>query len=50
MSKNYKLSADEMKSIAVGYGSCIATDMITVEGHKVGYAVRDEPVHETDSG
>jgi len=50
MSKNYKIRAEEIKSIAVGYGSCIATDMITVEGNKVGYAVRDEPSHKTDSG
>ena len=42
MSKQFKLSHDEIKNIAIGYGGCIATDMITVEGHKVGYMYRDE--------
>jgi hypothetical protein len=41
MSKQFKLSGDEIKNIAIGYGSCIATDMITVEGRKVGYMYRD---------
>lgn len=50
MSKKYKISAEEIKNLAVGYGSCIATDMITVEGCKVEFAVREEPSHETDSG
>ena len=50
MSKKFKLKAEEMKSIAIGYGSCIATDMITVQGKKVGYMYRGEPSHDTDSG
>lgn len=43
MSKVFKLKPDEMKNLAVGYGACIATDMITVHGQKVGYMYRDEP-------
>lgn len=31
-----------MKPIAVGYGSCLATDRITVDGMRVGYMYRDE--------
>ena len=50
MNKKFKLKAEEMKPLAIGYGSCIATDMITVQGKKVGYMYRDEPHHETDSG
>ncbi|MDY6994765.1 MAG: DUF2185 domain-containing protein [Pseudomonadota bacterium] len=50
MRKNYKIRPEDIKNVAVGYGSCIATDMITVEGNKIGYAVREEPSHKTDSG
>jgi len=50
MDKKFKLRAEDFKNIAIGYGSCIATDMITVLGEKVGFAYRDEPSHNTDSG
>jgi hypothetical protein len=50
MNKIYKLKPEEIKNIAVGYGSCFATDMITVKGKKVGYMYRDEPDNEIDSG
>lgn len=50
MDKKFKIRAEDVKSIALGYGSCIATDMITVLGYKVGFAYRDEPGHKTDSG
>ncbi|GAA0703538.1 DUF2185 domain-containing protein [Vreelandella titanicae] len=50
MSKKFKLRADEIKDVAKGYGGCIATDMITVHGKKVGYMYRDEPRNDMDSG
>lgn len=50
MTKKFKLQAHEIKSIAVGYGGCIATDMITVQGKRVGYMYREEPRNEMDSG
>ena len=50
MNKIYKLSADEIKNLAVGYGTCIATDMITVQGHKVGFMYREESSFDQDSG
>lgn len=50
MGKNFKLKADEIKAIATGYGSCIASDMITIHGRKVGYMYRDDPSFDTDSG
>ena len=50
MKKKFKLNPKEFKDIAVGFGSCYATDMITVEGHKVGFAYRDKKRHKTDSG
>jgi len=50
MNKVFKLQAHEIRDIAKGYGGCIATDMITVHGKKVGYMYRDEPRNEMDSG
>lgn len=43
MTKSFFLSAEELKSVAKGHGSCIASDHITVEGRKVGYMYREKP-------
>jgi hypothetical protein len=48
--KTFALNAGQIKPIATGYGGCIATDMITVQGKKVGYMVREETSREEDSG
>ena len=48
--KNFKLRADQIRPLAEGYGACIASDMITVHGHKVGCMARSEPMEEADSG
>ena len=48
--KCFKLAADKLQDIAVGYGSCIATDHITVDGRRVGYMYREEPSDDVDSG
>jgi hypothetical protein len=50
--KRFKLEATEIKPLAPGRGSCIATDMITVRGEKVGYMYRESPdvENEVDSG
>ena len=37
MEKSFHLSADEIRPLAENRGACIATDMITVDGLKVGY-------------
>ena len=50
MTKNFKIQAQDIKDIATGYGGCIATDMITISGKRVGYMYRDEPRNEMDSG
>src|ERR1019366_2034647 len=50
MSKRYYLPADQIKPVAIGHGACIASDLIRVEGHKVGYMYREEPNNDTDSG
>ncbi len=48
--KSFFLSASQIAPIATGRGGCIATDMITVLGKKVGYMYRDEPTRREDSG
>ncbi|UHQ19356.1 DUF2185 domain-containing protein [Lysobacter sp. KIS68-7] len=46
----YKLSKDDIKPLAEGYGGCIATDKITVEGHPVRFMYRETPDNDVDSG
>ena len=48
MAKRFYLRADQIKPLAYGHGACFATDMITVDGQKVGYMYREEP--NRDSG
>ena len=48
--KNFKLSPNQIKPMAMGYGSCFASDRITVDGCPVGYCYREESDHDTDSG
>ncbi len=50
MAKKIKLNADQIKPIAEGYGGCIASDKITVEGLPVRFFYRSEPHNELDSG
>jgi hypothetical protein len=50
MEKKFRLSADRIKPLAIRRGACYATDMITVDGHKVGYMYREEPRLEVHSG
>ncbi len=48
--KKFALDAAQIKPLATNRGGCIATDKITVGGHKVGYMVRDPPRNSGDSG
>ncbi len=50
MTKNFKIKKEEIKQLVYGYGGCIATDMITVEGFPVGLMYREQPDNEVDSG
>lgn len=50
MTKQYRLSAEQFKPLAEGRGGCIATDMITVEGHPVRFMYREGPDNGADSG
>src|SRR6266404_4557255 len=48
--KKFYKSADQIKALAEGYGSCFATDEILVAGRRVGYMYREMPDNEIDSG
>lgn len=50
MTKRFKLSKEKIKPLAEGFGACIATDKITVEGYPVRYMYREEPDNDMDSG
>ena len=50
MKKQFKLAADEIKPLVHGYGGCISSDMITVEGYPVRFMYRESPSNEIDSG
>jgi hypothetical protein len=50
MKKNFRLMAEQIAPLACGYGGCIATDMITVDGRKVGFMYREASTRPEDSG
>jgi|SRR6185295_11511360 len=50
MTRKFLIPGDQIKPVAVGYGGCIASDRITVEGMKVGYLYRESPTNGIDSG
>ncbi|GEJ57531.1 DUF2185 domain-containing protein [Anaeromyxobacter diazotrophicus] len=50
MEKKFKLNPEELRPVAVGFGACLASDRITVEGSPVGFMYREEPDNEADSG
>lgn len=50
MAKNFKLKPHQIKEVAVGWGLCVATDAITVEGRRVGYMYRETANNPKDSG
>jgi hypothetical protein len=48
--KNYKLKKEQIRPLAEGHGSCIASDKITVEGYAVRFMYRERPDDSIDSG
>jgi hypothetical protein len=50
MAKKFALRADQIKPLAKNRGGCFATDLITVDGRKVGYMYREEPRNDQESG
>jgi len=49
MGKHFRLTAEEIKLLVPGYGSCLASDRITVDGMPVGYMYREAPHSEWDA-
>ncbi len=50
MSRQFKLTKDEVRPLVNGYGSCIASDQVTVDGLPVRFMYREAPDNEVDSG
>ena len=50
MIKKFRIPDYEIRPLATGKGSCIASDEITIQGKRVGFMYRDIPYDETDSG
>jgi hypothetical protein len=50
MTKQFKLTASEIRPLVHGYGGCISSDMITVEGYPVRFMYREAPSNDIDSG
>ena len=48
--KILKLKPEKILDIASGYGGCLATDFITVEGNQIMYMYREKPNNSADSG
>lgn len=48
--KRFHQLASEIRPIATGYGGCIASGRITVDGARVGFMYREAPQNERDSG
>jgi hypothetical protein len=46
----YRIKPDEIKELVTQKGYCYASDMITVDGQKVGYMYREAREDEDDSG
>jgi hypothetical protein len=50
MTKKLHIALDDIKPLAIGLGTCIATDKITVQGLPVRFMYREQPIGSTDSG
>lgn len=50
MRKNFRIPADNTKTILRGLGSCLASDRITFDGQRVGFLYRERPDRAGDSG
>jgi len=48
--KEFLLSSEEIRQLIKPMGSCYASDKITVDGMKVKYMYREQPVFSGDSG
>ena len=48
--KRLRLNVADIRPLAEGYGSCFATDRITMKGKPVGFMYRQTPASDEDSG
>jgi hypothetical protein len=48
--KKFFISGENIRVVTIHKESCIASDMIMVEGLPVGYMYREEPLNDIDSG
>ncbi|HET7810012.1 MAG TPA: DUF2185 domain-containing protein [Steroidobacteraceae bacterium] len=50
MTKKFRIPGHGIKDIVRGFGACMASDRITVDGMKVRWMYREAPDHDVDSG
>ncbi len=50
MAKRFRLATADIRPLALGFGSCLASDRIPVDGLPVGYMYRESPDRPGDSG
>ena len=50
MAKLFRIPKDQVKDLATGYGTCLASDKITINGQAVRWTYREEPIGDSDSG
>lgn len=50
MSKTFRLTAAQLRPLAEGHGSCLASDQVTVDGEPVRFMYREAPDDDIDSG
>lgn len=48
--KQVRIAVADIRPIVEGYGTCLATDRVAVDGEPVGFMVRQPPDHDQDSG
>lgn len=50
MTKKFRLTKEQITPIATGFGGCMATDRIVVDGSTVGFMYREKPINPQDCG
>jgi hypothetical protein len=50
MEKDFKLQPEDIKDLIPPMGFCLVSNMITVEGLKVGFMYREKVIDHNDSG
>lgn len=50
MGKEFGLGPADIRTLAPGFGGCIASDKITVQRERVGWMYREAPDYDGDSG